>query len=215
MAENKIEIMDFRKSYWNYYLELERQFKEIERYVALDRGNNQTFSVEFLKLIEAVCSEIDTVAKAISEHYDNNFSKIKNPGIRHWGYILSQNMPDLSTATVELLDSDIEIVPWNNFGYMQYKNKKGQLCYKLADQCDTPSWWKDYNSIKHQRTARDDNGVINFSKANLRNVILSFSALFSLEAVFMERIQPSYFSLHYKLIKSNSFMLQRVLDLSN
>lgn len=85
MAKELSEISKFVASYWNYYLELEEAFKQTQKYVAFDRHNDRTYSVEYLKLIQAVCSEIDVVAKEIAEHFDPNFSTIQRPNITHWG----------------------------------------------------------------------------------------------------------------------------------
>ena len=79
MVEELSEISKFVSSYWNYYLELEEAFKQTQKYVAFDRHNDRTYSVEYLKLIQAVCSEIDVVAKEIAEHFNPNFSTIQRP----------------------------------------------------------------------------------------------------------------------------------------
>ena len=59
MIENNVNI--FVKSYWNYYLELEEQFISTKKFVEFDVSNSTTYSVEYLKLFQAVCSEIDVV----------------------------------------------------------------------------------------------------------------------------------------------------------
>ena len=59
-------LQSFIKSYWEYFLELEEQLIETKRYVAFDKANAKTYSIEYLKLYQAVCSEIDVVAKEIS-----------------------------------------------------------------------------------------------------------------------------------------------------
>ena len=56
----------FEKNYWEYYLELEEQFISTKRYVAFDAANYKSYSLEYLKLLEAVCSEIDIVGKEIA-----------------------------------------------------------------------------------------------------------------------------------------------------
>ena len=44
--------------------------------------------------------------------------------------------------------------------------------------------------MKHQRTSRSSDGEINFVKANLKNMVLSLAALFSLETLYMDIITP-------------------------
>ena len=63
----------FEKNYWEYYLELEEQFISTKRYVAFDAANYKSYSLEYLKLLEAVCSEIDIVGKEIAHQIDSSF----------------------------------------------------------------------------------------------------------------------------------------------
>ena len=189
MAKELSEISKFVASYWNYYLELEEAFKQTQKYVAFDRHNDRTYSVEYLKLIQAVCSEIDVVAKEIAEHFDPNFSTIQRPNITHWGYVIINNMPQITKSRVFFTNGYV-VKPWDKFGYTQYPDKNGNVRYKLLPNCNTPSWWSDYNKMKHQRTSRNSDGEINFVKANLKNMVLSLAALFSLEALYMDIITP-------------------------
>ena len=65
IIKNQELFLRFEKIYWQYFLELEEQFLSTKRYVAFDKANFKTFSTEYLKLLVAVCGEIDTVGKAI------------------------------------------------------------------------------------------------------------------------------------------------------
>ena len=67
--KSEITTSQFIKSYWNYYLELEDQLIQTKRFVDFDISNYKTFSIEYLKLLQATCSEIDVVAKIIAEEY--------------------------------------------------------------------------------------------------------------------------------------------------
>lgn len=189
MAKELSETSKFFSSYWNYYLELEEAFKQTQKYVAFDRHNDRTYSVEYLKLIQAVCSEIDVVAKEIANHFDPDFCKISRPNISHWGYVIVSNMPQITKAHISFANGYL-VKPWENFGYTKCINKKGATRYNLLPDCKTPSWWSDYNKMKHQRTSRNTDGEINFVKANLKNMVLSLAALFSLEMLYMEIISP-------------------------
>ena len=64
--KSEITTSQFIKSYWNYYLELEDQLIQTKRFVDFDISNYKTFSIEYLKLLQATCSEIDVVAKIIA-----------------------------------------------------------------------------------------------------------------------------------------------------
>ena len=54
---------DFYKHYWNYYLSIERSFLATEPYIAINQKNFNAFSVEFIKLYQIICSEVDVTAK--------------------------------------------------------------------------------------------------------------------------------------------------------
>ena len=49
----------FVRSYWNYYIELEDQLLATKRFVDFSDANFKTFSIEYLKLLQATRSEID------------------------------------------------------------------------------------------------------------------------------------------------------------
>lgn len=83
--KNEITLSQFIKSYWNYYLELEEQLNQTKRFVDFDISNYKTFSIEYLKLLQATCSEIDVVAKIIAKnlilHFQNSIIRTyKNGG---------------------------------------------------------------------------------------------------------------------------------------
>ncbi len=62
--------------------------------------------------------------------------------------------------------------------------------FRLKDKSSIPSWWSDYNKVKHNRTSAvdGDSSKINYSKANLKNVSYAFTALYVLEVSFMEAV---------------------------
>ena len=191
MEREASELSNFISSYWNYYLELEEAFKQTQKYVAFDKHNDKTYSVEYLKLIQAVCSEIDVVAKEIARHFDQSFDEIKKPTIIHWGYFIANNIPQITEVQV-YLDRNYVVRPWEKFGYKQYSDKNGNIRYRLRSDCKSPSWWSDYNKLKHERTSRNSDGQINFEKANLKNMVLSLAALFSLESIYIGMIHTDF-----------------------
>ena len=54
----------FDEKYWTFYLELENEFKQIEKYIPINETNNETFSYKYMKLLFSICSEIDTILKS-------------------------------------------------------------------------------------------------------------------------------------------------------
>ena len=64
----------FVRDYWGYYRELEQDFLATRKYVSFDILNFATYSMEYLKLFQAVCSEIDVVGKAMAFAANDSFS---------------------------------------------------------------------------------------------------------------------------------------------
>ena len=190
MSKKKPEVdaKTFVKSYWNYYLELEQQFSDIRCYVDFNSKNNNTFSMEFLKLLQAVCSEIDVVAKVIDGYVFDDFD---GGAIAKWGYYLQQVLPNIQKTTV-MFNDDYQVQPWAKWELIKEtkndKNGNPKTTYKLKDKLKHPSWWTAYNKSKHERTSPYNNSNINYNRANLKNVVHSFAALFIMEILFLDYI---------------------------
>ena len=158
-----------------------------KRYVEFDYINNgRTYSIEYLKLFQAVCSEIDVVGKALAKELYNSFAATKNTGINEWWFNITTN--DSTTLERSIFFGERELQPWKNFIVIRNANE-GVKKYVLGDKAKTPSWWNDYNSVKHNRTGRFEKHSLNYSKANLRNLVYAFAALFSLEIKLLETMR--------------------------
>lgn len=182
--EIELNSIQFIRSYWNYFLDLESQLIMTKRFVDFDRNNNNTFSVEYLKLLQATCSEIDVVAKIFADKYDANFKKVKNKNIQKWGYVIQSVFSDIEHISV-CFNNDYEIIPWKNWRYEQYLDKSNHMRYRLKSGKETPAWWTAYNKVKHERTSNYNNGQMNYVRANLGNLILAMAALYVLEELFL------------------------------
>ena len=86
------------------------------------------------------------------------------------------------------LFGEYSMQPWKNFKVVKNPNP-GAKKYILddANKAKTPSWWNDYNSVKHNRTGIYQKHSTNYAKANLRNLFYAFSALFILDVKLMEK----------------------------
>ena len=71
---------------------------------------------------------------------------------------------------------------------------------KIKDDKKTIQWWRNYNTIKHRRIGLVE-GTKNFQLANQSNLILAFSALFTLEMLYITS------SLEYKCAEINKSKL--------
>lgn len=185
MTEKEKKLDSFINSYWKYFLDLENEFANTQKYVAFDMCNKNTYSIEFLKLFQAVCSEIDVLGKEILHYFEPEFKINGMETIRHWGYGITQYVPESLSAPV-LFDGKVRLDPWAKFGCEKFSNKKNATCYRLKENCAYPTWWSDYNKVKHTRTSCDEDGRVNYQRANLGNLIQAFAALYIVEQFYMD-----------------------------
>lgn len=193
MNENEKKFDNFIDSYWNYFLELENEFASTQKYVAFDMRNKDTYSIEFLKLFQAVCSELDVLGKEILLYFEPDFKIKGTTGIMHWGYGITQYMRDSLSATV-CFNEKTKLKPWDKFACVKFQNAINAICYKLDDKCETPTWWRDYNKVKHSRTSSIEDGLVNYQRANFGNLVQAFAALYILEmfyaGILEEKAEP-------------------------
>ncbi len=166
---------DFCRLHWSYYLVLEKDFLDTERYISFDLGDNYlydshtihdygnsgAFSNEFVKQYQAICSEVDVVLKTICKELSG---------------ITENNMPaytDLVLKKWETLSE--QKVRMNTIELQPFKNWKPSLSYSA------PDWWTPYNRVKHER-------LENFRKANLKNVMNALAGLYTLESYLVKYI---------------------------
>lgn len=189
------EGTEFIKNYWEYYKQLEEQFISTKKYVAFSSYNKSTYSLEYLELLQAACSEIDVIAKVICKKLDSNF-KTKEANMKTWYYGLQDKL-DLENTVIncDAFDSEYnEIKPWDKCHYeiSSTTDENGRIHknYKLGKRNSTPKWWTAYNKAKHGRTEIVDEKP-NFTRANLENVLYAFAALYSLEKKYIKLLNDS------------------------
>lgn len=108
---------------------MEHEFAETSRYVSFEKSNTTTFSREFLKLLQAICSEIDVVGKEIAVAEAPLFSLKGNITIKHWGYALQKHF-QLKNYSACFLD-DFSIEPWKIGSTKKEKARMVQLIWPL------------------------------------------------------------------------------------
>lgn len=151
-------------SFWNYFLSLEEDFKEISRYIEFSSDNLKVYSYELLKIFLASSSEFEVVMKEIGAKY--KYKKIagqKNINI--------SKIKDLITETD----------PLPKMKNMEFCSKYHDLVFTPIDELyESESWWNSYNAVKHKRS-------MNFPQANLENVLKSMGSLFLANLFLYER----------------------------
>jgi len=136
---------EFLQRYWNYYLILEKDFLETERYLAIDELNFSAYSNEYIKQYQAICSEIDVIAKSYCRELDDHF---KGNKIDAYCKCIIENKQDFANRNIKLTDRAIVLIPWKNWTYSIENQNDG----KEKIVAHNPDWWKKYNKIKHDRT---------------------------------------------------------------
>ena len=155
IAKDARKFNQFEKSYWQYFLELEEQFLSTKRYVTFDQANFKTFSSEFLKLLEAICSEIDVVGKEIAHQIDSDFKITDgNVDIQKWWYKIQDWYREDTLEPIKLMD-EIDFSPWAEYQIEEFVDKRGATRHRLVSYSKTPYWWTSYNKVKHSRTLDD------------------------------------------------------------
>ncbi|MCD7810328.1 MAG: hypothetical protein LUG91_00520 [Ruminococcus sp.] len=200
-------LEQFIKSYWNYYLELEHQLLETKRYVEFCISNKRTYSVEYLKLYQAVCSEIDVVGKEIAQWVNAEFKSDEHTNIQKWGYEIQQRFGNIKDMQV-LFNGDQSLQPFKGWEYEQYKDKKNRERLRPANKStnNVIPWWKKYQKVKHQRIGLISQST-NFEHANQENLISAFSALFLLEFVFIDALKQEENNTSIKISNSDLFSI--------
>lgn len=160
---------EFCKNHWDYYMVLEKDFLETERYVSFELGDNyiytgssssdpqnsNTHSVEYIKQYQAICSEVDVIMKTICVELNNPTANRMDTG---YTPTILQVWPNIKQQKV--MFKEIELQPFIN--------------WEKSPNYHSPDWWTPYNNVKHAR-------ISNYKCANLKNVVNALAGLFILE----------------------------------
>lgn len=157
-----MDALEFRNLYWNYYIQLENDFFSYSPYCEIDPCNDNAFSVKYLQLLLSVCGEIDSICKTFCKVLENDFDP-DTAGIDNYISILRKEYPTFAAEKVKIVS---------------YKYRKVQPWKSIAHGY-APSWWQDYNAIKHHRD-QERNGKANYKYANQKNAMEALCALYVL-----------------------------------
>ena len=174
------DISSYYRKYCSYYQTLEADFVATERYLTIDEDNFFAFSNEYIKLIQAICSEVDVVAKYLCKCIDSDFSGSTFP--EYCKCILDSN-PLFVRANVGIQKmNSIFLAPWVDWKYEEKINRKKNKHIEATN----PEWWTKYNKIKHSRTSIDtSNNKEYYISANQKNTLNALAALFVLNSYIL------------------------------
>lgn len=188
MSESNITTRnEFQQRYWSYYIILEKDFLATERYLTIDSLNFNAFSNEYVKQYQAICSEIDVIAKSYCRELDSRFN---GKSINTYCKCIVDNNSDFTSRTVMLKDSHLQLSPWKDWTYTMVLQRNGST----KPEADNPDWWNKYNKIKHNRTTTNsDTGLPNYKLANQENVLNALAALYQLELYYYRLLHQKHF----------------------
>ena len=158
-------VEEYNAKVWAFYLRLEKDFIESLNYVEFAEDNYSTYSIEFERLLLSICSEVDVLCKLLC--------KEMNP----------------SESPSKILEYAAILCGYSGFSASEVRferTKKTFIPFKDLTTNDTPSWWKAYNKVKHERTSDD-----NYKKGNLENVFMALAGLYALNRLYCKKIATS------------------------
>ena len=159
---------DFLKLSWKQYLALEADFMQTERYISFEEKNMSTYSQEYIKQLQTICGEIDVQCKQYCKILDNTFNG--NNMLSYANTILC-NRSNIKSAVVYC--GDLQLKPWEEWSSDPCDPNNGNNPLNVS-----PTWWKDYNKVKHERLATDSNGDFWYTHANFENTVNALAALY-------------------------------------
>jgi len=143
-----------KRIHWNYFIAIDSDIEHLARYIEFTEANFGTYSIELVRLLLSVSSEVDVVAKLLCKKLSPDAPR---DNIEAYRKVLSKSLPKkIDSLNVFMPISGLTLTPWMNWS----KNK-------------CPEWWRAYNNVKHERS-------LHFAEANLKNVLNAVSGLYVL-----------------------------------
>ncbi|PKM38675.1 MAG: hypothetical protein CVV04_13845 [Firmicutes bacterium HGW-Firmicutes-9] len=160
------------KSFFDYYLSLEKDFLQTETYVAFHSNNYEVFSIEFSKQFLSISCEVETVLKKICLELNSEKSYEK---ITQYRDCVVEHLKYFSSESVYFIKPHVILQPW--------------LSWSESKPLD---WWQDYTKVKHRRADTDEAGNPIFFRANLRNLLNALAALYIAEEYLFYLVEKKY-----------------------
>src|SRR4051812_46824626 len=118
---------------WHYFLSLERDLIRTVDFVEIEPRNSATFSIEYVKLLLLVGSEVDVIAKMIC----TSVAPSQTAGnIVDYRNILTAAFHGVHEVELAIPRYGLTFKPWSNWDPAIAKS---------------PDWWTAYNHVKHER----------------------------------------------------------------
>lgn len=161
----KLTKDEYTRKMWRFYLRLEDEFCNTMTYVEFSENNMKTYSKEYCKILLSIGAEVDIICKRLCQQV---CPEKKCNNITQYAEILC-DYNDLSSASAKFSYSKEDVIPFNGW---------------IPD--NSPSWWKAYNLIKHDRAAEE-----NEKFGNLENAFQALSGLFVLNRYYDDIVRAA------------------------
>ena len=181
---------------WAAYKAIEEDMLRIAEYIPLETQQNDGYSFKLTDIIMRSCSHIDSLFKDVIRNQDltnhsdqKEIAKCKTIAqntergmltIKNYIKIFADYL-SLASVEVTVQRNGEQIKPFKEFGNSNLDDK-------------IPTWWKAYNDLKHDFYNED-----NIKQGNLKNALLSLSALFVLNCKI---------PLHFKLEENIDYLVR-------
>ena len=180
-------------NYIQYCSSIEQNLKDTISYVEVCDSNDSTYSFEYAKIIMLACSEIDVLCRLLCKEVDplTDFDKsaTHSGNIRCYANLILQRFPKLPSFELFNIKKRCTISPFNE--------------WTLNPSYSSPSWWDDYQKIKHYRH-------VEYSRATQVNAFSSVAGLITLNLYLHRLISNKPYSIppySSELFHSNVFNL--------
>ncbi len=149
---------EFLTKIWSYYIMLESNFISTFQYVEPTDENNNVYSKEYCKLLLSIGSEIDVVCKELCKSIENKTSiEVEHYNIINYKNIISSTGNFITETCVNIVSLE-SITPWKEWS-----------------DSNSPTWWKNYNHLKHDRLSNEYYKLGNYS--NVKNALAGLYVL--------------------------------------
>lgn len=164
-----IERQQYIRVHWRQYRLLEDDLIQLSNYVDFRQANLNTCSNRIAMLLVSTCALIDSTMRELYELDSTaNMKSIAN-------LLLNDPMFNCDTAIRVLpsLANGMILKPWSSLA----SGINGMV----------PSWWKAYNSLKHDRFR-------NYEQGTLENLLTAMSGLYSVEMLYIKRLGAYWYA---------------------
>jgi len=161
-----------RGTFWDLYLDLERQFENFLEYVPYMKGNEQTYSYKLLNMILSIGGHVDSAFKEMARYpkFSTNSDCQKILKLLRKGRTVHIELP-LRAFEKKYGISNKKVI------FKRSPERLEIIPFKPKDKASiSPHWWTIYNKLKHDVS-------INLQEANLRNTLYALAGAFLLNVI--------------------------------